>query len=58
MSESETDHRVVAVELPLHLIRSAKADAALRGVTLKEWWAEAARGALSRPEPEEPAPSS
>jgi hypothetical protein len=50
MSENQT--RVLAIELPDALIRSAKADAAKKGVTLKQWWLEAGKAQL--PEKEQP----
>lgn len=36
----------VLLELPTPVVRDAKADAAQKGVTLKQWWAEAARAHL------------
>lgn len=48
----------VLLELPLVVARSAKADAAHKGITLKKWWAEAAKAQLpelGRPVDEEAA---
>lgn len=44
MSENQT--RVLAVELPDSLIRNAKAAAAIKGVTIREWWEQAGRANL------------
>ncbi len=50
MSESTTK---ILVELPTEIVREAKADAALSGVTLRQWWADAARERLRLREREE-----
>jgi len=42
MSESHTKAvKAVCVELPVTVARAAKADAAQRGITLQQWYAEA-----------------
>lgn len=43
---SESAIKSVLLELPEELAREAKADAARRGITLKQWWREAAEAKL------------
>lgn len=43
---SEEDTKTVVAEFPADLARKAKADAALCGMTFKEWMQEAARTRL------------
>lgn len=51
MSETKTK---ILLELPTEIVRGAKADAALSGLPVKEWWAEAGRARLREREREEP----
>lgn len=52
---SETQTRKLAVDLPDSLIRLSKADAAIRGITIRQWWTEAGEARLpNTPPPEDP----
>lgn len=45
MSQDKTK---ILLELPVWVVREAKADAARQGVTLKEWWAQAGKDRLPK----------